>query len=48
MKLAAGCAAIVWLVSQASDGRTGERYIGRLWDGPEAARDAHIEKPKIM
>lgn len=40
--------AIVWLVSQASDGRTGERYIGRLWDGPDAARDQHADKPRIM
>ena len=41
-------AAMVWLVSQASDGRTGERYIGRFWDGPDAARDRHTDKPGIM
>ncbi|MEM9105202.1 MAG: SDR family oxidoreductase [Pseudomonadota bacterium] len=40
--------AIVWMVSEASDGRTGERYIGRLWDGPDAARDQHADKPRIM
>ncbi|MEX0346351.1 MAG: SDR family NAD(P)-dependent oxidoreductase [Rhizobiaceae bacterium] len=39
---------ILWLVSDASNGHTGERYIGRLWDGPDAARDASIEKPRIM
>ena len=41
-------AAILWLASDASNGVTGARYIGRLWDGPEAARDAHADKPKIM
>ena len=40
--------AIVWLVSEAADGHTGERYIGRYWDGPDAARDEHIDKPRIM
>jgi 3-oxoacyl-[acyl-carrier protein] reductase len=40
--------AILWLASDASNGVTGARFIGRLWDGPEAARDAHVEKPKIM
>lgn len=39
---------ILWLASDQSNGRNGERYIGRLWDGPEAARDAPIDKPKIM
>ena len=39
---------ILWLVSDQSIGRTGERYIGRLWDGPDTARDASVEKPKIM
>lgn len=41
-------AAIVWLASAASDGRNGERYIGRLWDGPDAARDQPADKPRIM
>jgi 3-oxoacyl-[acyl-carrier protein] reductase len=40
--------AILWLASDASNGQTGGRYIGRLWDGPEAARDPSIAKPKIM
>lgn len=40
--------AILWLASDASNGHTGERYIGRLWDGPEAARDRHVDKPSIM
>ena len=40
--------AILWLASDASNGHTGERYIGRLWDGPEAARDPSVEKPHIM
>jgi 3-oxoacyl-[acyl-carrier protein] reductase len=40
--------AILWLASDASNGVTGARFIGRLWDGPEAARDAHADKPKIM
>jgi NAD(P)-dependent dehydrogenase (short-subunit alcohol dehydrogenase family) len=39
---------ILWLASDQSNGRTGERYIGRLWDGPDAARDASIDRPKIM
>ncbi|MGI9353980.1 MAG: SDR family NAD(P)-dependent oxidoreductase [Rhizobiaceae bacterium] len=39
---------ILWLASDQSNGRTGERYIGRLWDSPDAARDAPIEKPRIM
>ena len=39
---------ILWLASDRSNDRTGERYIGRLWDGPDAARDASIDKPKIM
>lgn len=39
---------ILWLASDQSNGRTGERYIGRLWNGPDAARDAPIEKPRIM
>ena len=41
-------AAILWLASDASNGQTGGRYIGRLWDGPDAARDPSIAKPKIM
>ncbi len=40
--------AILWLASDASNGQTGGRYIGRLWDGPEAARDPSAAKPKIM
>lgn len=40
--------AIVWLASDASTGLTGGRYIGRFWDGPDAARDSSIEKPRIM
>lgn len=40
--------AILWLASDASNGHTGGRYIGRLWDGPDAARDAPIDKPRIM
>lgn len=40
--------AILWLASDASNGHTGERYIGRYWDGPDSARDANVEKPKIM
>lgn len=39
---------ILWLVSDASNGRSGGRYVGRLWDGPDAARDDSIEKPRIM
>lgn len=39
---------ILWLVSDESNGRTGGRYIGRCWDGPEAALDPSIEKPRIM
>lgn len=41
-------APILWLASDDSNGHTGERYIGRLWNGPEAARDTSIAKPKIM
>ena len=41
-------APILWLCSDASNGQTGGRYIGRLWDGPDAARDTGIDKPKIM
>ncbi|MFK7836604.1 MAG: SDR family NAD(P)-dependent oxidoreductase [Sulfitobacter sp.] len=40
--------AMLWLASDASNGQTGGRYIGRLWDGPDAARDAHVDKPSIM
>lgn len=40
--------AIIWLASDASNGHTGERYIGRFWNGPDSARDANIEKPRIM
>ncbi len=40
--------AILWLASDASNGQTGGRYIGRFWDGPDAARDDSIEKPRIM
>lgn len=39
---------ILWLASDRSNGHSGERYIGRLWDGPDAARDASIEKPRIL
>ncbi|MEM0908418.1 MAG: SDR family oxidoreductase [Pseudomonadota bacterium] len=39
---------ILFLASDASNGMTGGRYIARLWDGPDAARDTSIEKPKIM
>ena len=41
-------AAILWLASDASNGQTGGRYIGRLWDGPDAARDTPADKPRIM
>lgn len=41
-------AAILWLASDVSNGHTGERYIGRLWDGPAAARDKNVDKPSIM
>ncbi|WP_108484477.1 SDR family NAD(P)-dependent oxidoreductase [Oceaniglobus ichthyenteri] len=41
-------APIVWLASDASNGHTGERYIARLWDDPDAARDPGTAKPKIM
>ena len=40
--------AMVWLASDASNGVTGGRFIGRLWDGPDPARDDHGEKPRIM
>ena len=39
---------ILWLASDQSNGQTGGRYIGRLWDGPKAARDTAVDKPKIM
>ena len=39
---------ILWLASDASNGQTGGRYIGRLWDGPDAARDTSVNKPSIM
>jgi 3-oxoacyl-[acyl-carrier protein] reductase len=42
------CAPILWLASDASNGHTGERYIARLWDGPDPARDPGIAKPRIM
>ena len=42
------CEPILWLASDLSNGHTGERYIARLWDGPDAARDRSIAKPKIM
>ena len=29
--------AIVWLASKRSDGKTGGRYIGRLWNDKSAA-----------
>ncbi len=41
-------AAILWLASDQSNGHTGGRYIGRYWDGPEAARVAPVDKPAIM
>lgn len=41
-------APILWLASDASTGHTGERYIARLWNGPDAARDPGIDKPRIM
>lgn len=40
--------AVIWLASDASNGQTGGRYIGRYWDGPDAARDVSVEKPQIM
>ena len=39
---------ILWLASNASNGQTGGRYIGRLWDGPDAARGPSVPKPRIM
>ncbi|MDX3904805.1 MAG: SDR family oxidoreductase [Pigmentiphaga sp.] len=46
---------ILWLCSDASNGRTGERYIARLWNdslppdlAAEGARAPHAEKPAIM
>ncbi len=48
-------APILWLCSDASNGRTGERYIARLWDpalapeeAAEAARQPVHEVPVIM
>lgn len=43
-------APILWLCSDASNGITGARYIARLWDqtNPDAARDDHGDKPRIM
>lgn len=45
-------APILWLASDAANGTTGGRFIGRLWDaatsGPGAAQDAPIDKPRIM
>jgi len=41
-------APILWLASDASNGCTGGRYVARLWDGPEAARDVAAERPRIM
>lgn len=40
--------AILWLASDRSNGQTGGRYIGRLWNGPDAARDTPADKPAIM
>jgi hypothetical protein len=41
---------VVWLASARSDGHTGERYVGKLWDvrrpADEAARGA-IEPPVL-
>lgn len=41
-------APILWLASDASNGHSGGRYIARLWDGPDPARDPGIDKPRIM
>jgi NAD(P)-dependent dehydrogenase (short-subunit alcohol dehydrogenase family) len=46
---------IVWLAGPAAEGRTGERYIARLWDprlppdeAAARARSAPVERPAIM
>jgi 3-oxoacyl-[acyl-carrier protein] reductase len=46
---------ILWLASDLSNGRSGERYIARLWndalppnEAAAAARSAGVEKPAIM
>ena len=46
---------ILWLCSDVSNGRTGGRYIARLWDdalppsaAAEAARSASVARPAIM
>jgi NAD(P)-dependent dehydrogenase (short-subunit alcohol dehydrogenase family) len=45
-------APILWLASDAANGVTGGRFIGRLWDGPDggpgAGRSAPVEKPGIL
>ncbi|RVT84432.1 SDR family oxidoreductase [Rhodobacteraceae bacterium CCMM004] len=41
-------APILWLASDASNGVTGGRFVARLWDGPEAARDDTGAPPRLM
>jgi NAD(P)-dependent dehydrogenase (short-subunit alcohol dehydrogenase family) len=41
---------VVWLASDLSDGRTGERYIGKYWDAslpPDAAARKCLEEPVL-
>ena len=40
--------AILWLAGDCSNRHSGERYVARLSDGPDAARDASVPKPRIM
>ena len=42
--------AVVWLASRLSDGKTGGRYVGRLWDGslpPSVAALRAMEPPVL-
>jgi 3-oxoacyl-[acyl-carrier protein] reductase len=43
-------AATVWLASRRSDGRTGGRYVGKLWDAtlpPDDAAARALEPPVL-
>lgn len=47
--------ALLWLASDASNGRNGEKYVANLWDenlapdaSAEAARQAGVETPRIL
>ena len=40
--------AILWLVSDKSNGVTGGRFIGRFWDDLESRADHKLQNPQIM